>query len=111
MNAKRVAEALSRRLSGATVAVVDVNDVGSEVLALYGPANPDWIRLLTHDNLMGQGRQGTPVAVLQPIASERRSLPWTINPPVDEVIGSASFSWPGLGQGESEIEIGLPNCI
>ncbi|MCL4521107.1 MAG: coenzyme F420-0:L-glutamate ligase [Firmicutes bacterium] len=108
LQSQTLARTLSSRLSRATVAIVDVNDVGSEVIAVYGPADPEWVRALTHDNPMGQGGQGTPVAVFRPLPSSRRPPPWNLDPNA-EGAGTPVASWPGLGQIEPP-ELPL-NCI
>ncbi len=100
LESQRLVRTLSRRLHGATVVVVDVNDVGSEILALHGHSDPMWVRHLTGDNLMGQGSQRTPVAVLRPIPGSRRTLPWSLEPST-EVTASSLALWSGLGQMDS----------
>lgn len=70
-----VIHSLARRY-GCHVAVVDVNDVGSEVLAASEGADRSLIRELLRDNPMGQGAQGTPVAVLRPMAKRHPKSPW-----------------------------------
>lgn len=55
---------LARRL-GAGAAVVDVNDLGSEVLAVSSGVDARVVRELLRDNPMGQGAQRTPVMVLR----------------------------------------------
>ncbi len=59
--------ALARRI-GAGVAVVDVNDLGSEVLAVSAGVEARMVQELLRDNPMGQGAQRTPVMVLRPRA-------------------------------------------
>jgi hypothetical protein len=86
---------LARRLSGATLAVADVNDVGSEVLAASGPVPRRQIGRLMDDNPMGQGRQRTPVAVLRPSGRAPESAPW---PAVPKQAAAALEAWPGVGQ-------------
>ena len=105
---EQLAKALSRRLGGTTVAIVDVNDVGSEILAVVGPADPKWIQGLTRDNPMGQGSQATPIAVLTPVPLGSRDLPWRLELP-EGASWDPVASWPGIGQME---EAGVwPNCI
>ncbi len=70
-----VIQALHRRF-GCHVAVVDVNDVGSEVLAASSEIDRRLVQHLMRDNPMGQGAQGTPVAVLRPSAEVTRSEAW-----------------------------------
>lgn len=62
-------EELCRRLSRRLrigVAVVDVNDIGSEVLALSPGVKEADVRALLADNPMGQGAERTPLVVLRP---------------------------------------------
>ncbi len=63
--AAEFARRLSRLLS-AKVAVVDVNDVGSEVLACSPGLRAELVQNLLRDNPMGQGPEQTPVVVLRP---------------------------------------------
>jgi hypothetical protein len=60
-----VARRLQRRLT-AGVAVVDVNDIGSEVLGAGPGVDGALVRRLLADNPMGQGDQRTPLVVLRP---------------------------------------------
>ena len=64
-----VARALARRI-GCGVAVVDVNDVGSEVLGASPGVDPECVRRLLDDNPMGQGDEQTPLVVLRPETPE-----------------------------------------
>lgn len=66
---------LSKRL-GCEVAVVDVNDVGSEVLASSSGVDRRLVQELMRDNPMGQGAQGTPVAILRRMGQRRRTTEW-----------------------------------
>jgi len=93
--------ALKRRL-GCQVAVVDVNDVGSEVLAVSTHVNRRLVQILMGDNPMGQGAQGTPVAVLRP---EAQSLPVTGWP---DLVLPADSGWvvPLGGAGDAAIRVG-----
>ncbi|MCL4494701.1 MAG: coenzyme F420-0:L-glutamate ligase [Firmicutes bacterium] len=61
----RVANQLSKALK-AGVAIVDVNDIGAEVLAASKNVDKNLVVNLLHDNPMGQGAQRTPMAVLRP---------------------------------------------
>ena len=64
---RRAAEfcaAMARRVR-AGVAVVDVNDLGSEVLAVSPGVDAALVQELLRDNPMGQGAQRTPVIVLR----------------------------------------------
>lgn len=62
---EQVIGAIARRF-GCPVAVVDVNDVGSEVMAATADMDHRLVQLLMRDNPMGQGAQSTPVGVLRP---------------------------------------------
>ncbi len=70
---ERFCLALGRRV-GAAVAVVDVNDLGSEVLAVSPGLEALLVQELLRDNPMGQGAQRTPVMVLRR-AAEREAAP------------------------------------
>jgi hypothetical protein len=101
-NSQDFADGLARRL-GCGVAVVDVNDVGSEVLAASAGVDAALVRELLRDNPMGQGSQRTPVAVLRPAAAGAEPRwPRVAAPephPVPAAIG-------GLGFGLAEPEAG-----
>lgn len=71
--------ALSRRF-GCHVAVVDVNDVGSEVLAVSPGLDPRLVQELMRDNPMGQGAQGTPIAVLRSGPAAVEPINWPRRP-------------------------------
>jgi hypothetical protein len=70
-----VARELSRRWR-VHVAIVDVNDIGAEVLALSPGPSATVVAELLRDNPMGQGSQGTPVAVLRAVSEEVLATPW-----------------------------------
>lgn len=72
---ERIIAALSRKFRCA-VAVVDVNDVGSEVLAASVDTEPALIQELMRDNPMGQGAQSTPLAVLRRVSSVHPVSQW-----------------------------------
>ena len=46
-------------------AVVDVNDVGAEVLGASAGIDRDLLRQATRDNPLGQGHQQTPVGIIR----------------------------------------------
>lgn len=61
-------EGVARRLAGAAggdLAVVDVNDVGAEVLGASAGIDRDLLRQATRDNPLGQGHQQTPVGIIR----------------------------------------------
>lgn len=70
-----VIAAFSKRF-GCQVAVVDVNDVGSEVLATTAGTDQQLIAELMRDNPMGQGAQSTPIAVLRLVQASGRVVSW-----------------------------------
>jgi hypothetical protein len=76
---REVARQLARRFR-VGVAIVDVNDVGSEVLAESPGVDPRLVRALMQDNPMGQGAQRTPLAVLRPTAVRTPSASWPSAP-------------------------------
>lgn len=61
--------AIARRF-GVGVAVVDVNDVGSEVLEASPGVDVGLVRELLRDNPMGQGAQRTPLSILRPARTQ-----------------------------------------
>lgn len=95
--------ALQRRL-GCPVAVVDVNDVGSEVLAISPGSDPQLVRELMRDNPMGQGAQGTPLAVLRPLAAVPSHIDWPV------AFAEVGDGWvvPLGGSGDSGLRLGQP---
>jgi hypothetical protein len=94
--ASELAERLSRRLR-AGVAVVDVNDVGSEVLAASRGVNTAWVRELLRDNPMGQGAQRTPLGVLRPVRRQRRPRKWREGS--EQAVGGTWVPLGGSGDG------------
>lgn len=64
------AQTLARRI-GVGVAVVDINDVGGEVLGQSAGVDAALVRGLLSDNPMGQGSERTPVVVLRRAAGAR----------------------------------------
>ncbi len=88
---------LGRRLRGVRVVVVDVNDVGSEVLAASEGTDRRQVSRLMDDNPMGQGSQSTPVVILRPAGKGVRPPLWATEDEamVDQSAGSAV--WPGVG--------------
>ncbi len=100
-NPKPVIEGLAHKL-GCQVAVVDVNDVGSEVLA----ASPglDWglVQELMRDNPMGQGAQGTPLAVLRPILSGPSMTTWST---LETKEFGGGWITPFGGEGDSDLRL------
>lgn len=90
LRAGRLAERMARRF-GAGVAVVDVNDVGSEVLEASPGVDREAIRTLLNDNPLGQGRQGTPLAVLRPVGAAP-PIPGDLAPGTVPDLGG----WPGM---------------
>lgn len=96
--AQNIVDALSRRL-GVEVAVVDVNDVGSEVLAYSSGLQKEVIEELLRDNPMGQGAQRTPVGILRPIPMTRQEKPWPDVLPLSQS-GGFMIPVPGFGDGD-----------
>ncbi|AEW06038.1 protein of unknown function DUF129 [Sulfobacillus acidophilus DSM 10332] len=97
--ADRLVDTLARKFK-CTVAVVDVNDMGSEVLAVSSPTEGRVIRQLLMDNPMGQGGQGTPLAVLRPMPENRNHAPWAV--PVG--LHPAGAVWPFPGGADAPVE-------
>ncbi len=61
-------EGVARRLAravGGELAVVDVNDVGAEVLGASSGIDRDLLRQATRDNPLGQGHQQTPIGIVR----------------------------------------------
>lgn len=94
-----IAEKLSRRLH-VCVAIVDVNDVGSEVLGMSQGCNKRLVAELLRDNPMGQGSQQTPLGVLRPIRDVRPKYPWPTTNAAEDT-GGAVFAVPGAGDGST----------
>lgn len=90
-----------QRRFGCQVAVVDVNDVGSEVLITSDSRNHAAVQTLMADNPMGQGRQATPVAILRPEGQRDDSLIWPIGCPNPE----SGWVMPLGGHGDGAMEI------
>ncbi len=95
-----VIAALSRRL-GCSVAVVDVNDIGSEVLASSPGTDVGLVRELMRDNPMGQGAQGTPVAVLRLAGVGHPIREW----PLTQNWGSGGWMTPVAGVGDAGLRL------
>ncbi len=95
---QNIVDGLSKRL-GVEVAVVDVNDVGSEVLACSSGLQKEVIEELLRDNPMGQGAQRTPVGILRPIAITRSGKPWPDVLPLSQ-LGGYMTPVPGFGDGD-----------
>lgn len=93
-----VAMALARRL-GVGVAVVDVNDVGSEVLYATGGVDRELVRELMRDNPMGQGAQSTPVMILRPWTQVFEESPW----PATDIGFPGVAVMPNLGSGDDAL--------
>jgi hypothetical protein len=89
---EQVVRALSRRFN-VEVAVVDVNDVGSEVLAASPGVDWELVRELMRDNPMGQGAQRTPVAILRPVPDAAREAHWP------DGVWPEPGAWPGVVPG------------
>ncbi len=85
---------LGRRLGGAKVAVVDVNDVGSEVLAVSEGIDRRQVSQLLDDNPMGQGSQSTPVVILRPAGGVGWPAVWDAG---EQPLVGGSAVWPGVG--------------
>lgn len=95
---QNIVDALSKRL-GVEVAVVDVNDVGSEVLACSAGLQKEVIEELLRDNPMGQGAQRTPIGILRPITVTRSDKPWPEVLPLAQSGGYVT-PVPGFGDGD-----------
>lgn len=72
---EEVLASIQRRF-GCEAAVVDVNDVGSEVLAATPGLDGRVVQQLLRDNPMGQGAQGTPIGVLRPVREAEEMTHW-----------------------------------
>ncbi|MDA8192441.1 MAG: coenzyme F420-0:L-glutamate ligase [Thermaerobacter sp.] len=90
-----LANELSRRLEAA-VAVVDVNDVGSEVLAASAGIDGHLVAELLRDNPMGQGSQRTPIGVLRPVPDMPPQALW-LRVPAGKADGGMMLPMPGAG--------------
>jgi hypothetical protein len=81
---------------GCRVAVVDVNDVGSEVLAWSHDTDPALVSQLMRDNPMGQGAQSTPIAVLRVVDRPPQAICWPDGPTPQ----SGAWIVPVIGSGD-----------
>ncbi len=95
---QNLVDALSKRL-GVEVAVVDVNDVGSEVLACSSGLQKEMVEELLRDNPMGQGAERTPVGILRPVTVTRSEKPWPDVLPLSQS-GGYLTPVPGFGDGD-----------
>lgn len=66
---QRVAGELAQAI-GVPVAVVDCNDIGSEVLGASQGVDVQFVRRALRGNPMGQGHQRTPMGVLRPLLKD-----------------------------------------
>jgi F420-0:gamma-glutamyl ligase len=63
---KKVAARLSSALSGADVAIVDINDLGGNILgSTLGHAENGRLARILADNPLGQGTQSTPLGIIR----------------------------------------------
>lgn len=92
---QKVANQLAKNL-GACVAVVDVNDIGCEVLATSPGVDKRRVEELLRDNPMGQGAQRTPVAILRLHTASKSRPQWPKGLPVENDAGSMNLV-PGVG--------------
>ncbi len=94
-SAQKLANHLSKMLR-AGVAIVDVNDIGAEVLAASPHVDKNLVVDLLRDNPMGQGAQRTPMAVLRPtgVKMSTQSWPRTYG---DGALGGFPVTVPGEG--------------
>ncbi len=97
LHGKEFADRLAKVLH-VKVAVVDVNDVGAEVLAASDGVDIGLVRQLMRDNPMGQGAQRTPLAVLRPVPKRGAVTPWPLTEPVGGQ-GGMLTAVPGEGDG------------
>lgn len=83
---------------GVGVAVVDVNDVGSEVLDASSELDVELIKELLRDNPMGQGAQRTPVGILRPVTEKEMNPSWPKTETLSDY-GGTVIGTPGSGDG------------
>ncbi len=70
LNPEGVAEELSEKF-GCAAAVVDINDLGGNILGCYPPGkNRDLLVRILEDNPLGQGMAQTPAGVLRKVSSD-----------------------------------------
>lgn len=100
-NPEVVIAGLAHKL-GCQVAVVDVNDVGSEVLAASPGLDRRLVQELMRDNPMGQGAQGTPLAVLRPTPSAPPGTAW---PSRGDQVSGGGWMTPLGGEGDSDLRL------
>ena len=63
----KTATAVSRQLGGITVLIVDVNDIGVEILGKSHTIDADKVRGLLRQNPLGQSSESTPMGILRSV--------------------------------------------
>ena len=61
------AAGISKMLSGATVLIVDVNDIGANIIGSSGEIDRDLMINILRQNPLGQSRESTPMGILRQI--------------------------------------------
>lgn len=77
LHPERVAKEVEDKL-GISCAIVDVNDIGREVIALSpkSPLSVDTIAAVLRDNPLGQGSQQTPMGLIRSMSQEEVQEMW-----------------------------------
>lgn len=71
MNPDNTARRVSGQLGGKLVLVVDINDLGCQILGTSNQSiDRSFYISLLHQNPLGQGRQRTPVGILRPVPDQ-----------------------------------------
>ena len=64
INASETAKAISEKLNGITVAIIDSNDIGINVIGITQDGDPMFFKQAFKDNPLGQSNEQTPIALL-----------------------------------------------
>lgn len=72
-NPAQVARSLSKKLDGATVLVVDLNDFGGRILGASAPVDEAHLLALLAQNPLGQSGQCTPAGILRPLEGQKEA--------------------------------------
>lgn len=67
--------AMIARAAGRPAAIVDINDLGGEILGVSGPSlNRELLRRILRDNPLGQCSEQTPMGIIRPVSSPKSRL-------------------------------------
>ncbi len=66
---EKTASEISDMLGGADVLIVDINDIGTEILGRSAPIDEKKMRHLLRQNPLGQSCESTPMGILRPLST------------------------------------------